>query len=410
MTLSLQDSDITLDDELIYYASTGVIVAQKNYVLFDIQQCEPGNCVFDESDLSSIHMVALEDFVESFIEYFPNKRESYCENCETHYQYCANVGTFFDQATYRNGGGFCYEGQQYELINCSQCTQMGCYSGNQYSDSWEEVGEWVSEKAGCSATGSYWKNYGLYTGLMCNSAGDGVEFGVFLDEECKQFHTQKSFENVISNDDWAMLYKMPNVIEFMFTSSISCKDYDTVQYMNAYQPVYGEDGGDCENTDDINQSCLDLFQDNEDGYSLKDCLSNGRRTEENDVDQQDVNQAWKKNGLYNYDLSASVAADSSAVCSIVAKKYTGNHQNLYNDEGMFDYDSAKNNYYNDEQHDKVVNSWGKRDSSLSFGEKIVFYLLGLGALAMVGLAAMRVHKSQATQTVETPDKDLPLMS
>lgn len=420
MTLTLQDEDIAADDELVYYASSGVIVAQKNYVLFDIQQCEPGNCVFDESDLSAIYMVPLENFVESFIEYFPNKRLDYCTACENHYQYCANVGTFFDQATYRNGGGFCYEGEKYELINCSQCKQMGCFGGaDQYYDSWEEVGQWVTEKASCSATGGYWNDYPLYTGLMCNGAGDGVEFGVFVDQECKQYHTQKAFDKVISNDDWTMLYKMPNVIEFMFTSSISCLDENNVQYMNAYQPIYGQDEEDCENMDSINQSCLDLFQENEDGYSLSDCLSlgagaNGRRTEEQNeqqqMSQQDMNKVWKNYGLYQYDLSASTYADSAAVCNLVANKYLGNHQNVYNEEGMFDYNSARNNYYNKDQHDKVVNSWGKRDSGLSVGEKIAFYLLGLGALAVVGLAAIRVYKSQSPTTVETIDKELPLVS
>ena len=248
---------------------------------------------------------------------------------------------------------------------------------------------------------------------MCNTAGDGVEFGVFIDQECKQYHTHKSFENVISDDDWSMLYKMPSVIEFMFTSSISCEDDSNVQYINAYQPVYGEDDETCENYDDINQSCLDLFQENAQGSSLADCAR--RRTEEVDWDeqamtQQQLNQAWRTNDVYSYDLSGSAYADNSAVCSVIASKYLNGHSNLYRHDGMFDYNSAKNNYYNADQHDQVINAGGKKDG-LSVGEKISFYLLGLGALAMVGLAAMRIVKAQTPQTLErTGSKDLPLMA
>lgn len=469
LSFAVEDENIAQSSELIYYANSDLIVGQRSYVLFDIAACEPGNCVFDEGDMSKVHMVALDDFVESFIEYFPNKREAYCEQCLNHQSYCTSSnGMFFDQATFSNGGSFCYEGDQYEMINCGQCTKMGCYGGSnsQKYEDWDEVGEWVMKMAQCQQTGTYWKNYPMYTGLTCNSAGDGVEFGVFLDEDCTLYHKQKAFKNFIDDDDWQMLYKMPSVIEYMFTSSISCKDDSKIKYMNAFQPVYTDnngqanyndnyyqqaqeefayevaaEGNSCQLGQDINDSCQGLFQDNEMAYSLGDCLYNipewsGEGGEGNYDGDSDIDALWNLNDLYSYEISAADVGDMGRVCHIIANKYayfasggtfkamvssyantasSGYHQNVFNEEGsgsMFDYNNAKNNYYAKAQHDSVVNSFEfKQEETLSVGEKFVIYTLGLLVAGLSVLALMRVYKARTQiDDVVFVDKDVPLMS
>lgn len=363
MSFAIEDADLIADEELVYYAQNGIIVAQKSYVLFDIQECEPGSCTFNEADMSRIHMTTLEDFIASFIEYFPNKKEAYCSQCLNHYDYCTyGDGKFFDNAVFRNGGAFCYAGQQYRMINCGQCYSMGCLSGDNGDESDADVGAWIEEMAACKQTNTQWKDYSLYTGLTCNADGDGVEFGVFVDQNCKHYHKQKAFQNVIQEDDWQMLFQMPSVIEYMFTSSMSCKDDNEIKYMNAFQPVYGsngnggnynnnnnaqneadeeefeenveKEGNTCQLGEMINESCLDLFQYNLNGVSLADCLKtvpvwvgnpnyneNGNNNQNNNYDSQYIDQDWVANNLYAYELSANDLADMGKVCHIIANKY-----------------------------------------------------------------------------------------
>lgn len=456
MSFAIEDDDILQDSQLIYYANSGVIVSQKSYVLFDIQECEPGNCVFDESNLSKIHIVELEDFIDSFIEYFPNKKAAYCQQCQNQYNYCSSQdGSFFDNAVFRNGGAFCYGGQQYAMINCAQCWQMGCYDG--YDDSsLGTVNEWIEEMAACKATNTWWKNYPLYTSLTCNAAGDGVEFGVFIDESCKTYHRQKAFQNVVGQDDWQMLFQSPSMIEYMFTSSMTCKDESAIKYMNAYQPVYSsnsdsssssssslqdvveQEGNTCQLGEEINQSCLNLFQENTMGHSLDDCLntvpawtsSNNNENSGGQSENEDIDEEWIASGLYRYELSTSDLNDMGKVCHLIANKYAYyasggsvgallssygkvQHKNVFNEEGsgsMFNYDSAKNNYYSKAQHDTVVNSWGVKAQKMSLGEKLTFTLLGVGTFLLVIGALVRVclHKWRQ-QRVEVVDKGLPLI-
>jgi hypothetical protein len=454
LSFAIEDQDILDDTELIYYANAGVVVSQKSYILFDIQECEPGSCVFDESDLSKIHIVALEDFIDSFIEYFPTKKEAYCKQCQNHYSYCSSEeGTFFDNAVFRNGGSFCYGGQQYAMINCKQCWDMGCLSED-YADGIGDVNEWVESMAACKQTQTWWKNYPLYTGLTCNTEGDGVEFGVFLDDTCKIYNRQKSFRNVIADDDWQMLFQTPSLIEYMFTSSMTCKDESEIKYMNAYQPVYGNngngnandlesavtnEGNTCDLGEDINESCLTLFQENYMGYSLADCLNqvpswsgnnnNNNNNQNGGEDENDtIDEDWIANSLYRYELSASDLNDMGKVCHLIANKYAYyasggsagalvssygkvQHKNVFNEQGsgsMFNYNSAKNNYYSKEQHDTVVNSWGVKASRMTLAEKLTFIFLGIGSFFIAVAAGVRWYKSRQTR-VEFVDKGLPLM-
>ncbi len=449
LSFAIEDDDIVQDSELIYYANSGVIVSQKSYVLFDIQECEPGSCVFDESNLTKIHIVPLEDFIDSFIEYFPTKKESYCQQCQNHYSYCSSEdGSFFDNAVFRNGGSFCYGGQQYAMINCAQCWEMGCMDGTN-EEGLGAVNEWIEAMAACKATNTWWKNYPLYTGLTCNAAGDGVEFGVFLDATCKTYHRQKAFQNVVGETDWQMLFQTPSVIEYMFTSSMTCKDESGIKYMNAYQPVYGssgesslqnvveQEGNTCQLGEEINQSCLNLFQDNTMGFSLGDCLNTvpswtSSYTNENAEQSynEDIDEAWIANDLYRYELSTSDLNDMGKVCHLISNKYAyyasggsvgslvssygrGKHTNVYNEEGsgsMFNYDSAKNNYYSQAQHDTIVNSWGVKAERMGLAEKLTFILLGVGTFVLMVAAAVRMYKHKSRQTrVEIVDKGLPLI-
>eukprot|EP00934_Nitzschia_sp_Nitz4_P001801 Nitzschia sp. Nitz4//scaffold15_size197535//106483//108073//NITZ4_001586-RA/size197535-augustus-gene-0.211-mRNA-1//1//CDS//3329537739//1801//frame0 len=438
LSFSYEDIDLVADEDLVDFAQDGTLVSQKSFVLFDIAECEPGNCVFDERDLSKVHMVSLQDFVASFIQYFPNKRASYCDQCNMHYKYCmSGDGTYYDSATFLNGGSFCYNGTQFEMINCGQCAKMGCYGSSSYYDTWDEVGEWLVDYAQCQQTGTYWQNFPLYSGLMCNADGDGVEFGVFLDYECTKYNTQKQYKKVVKSNDWSMLSKMPSLIEFMFTSSISCKDDNEVKYMNAYQPIYNdwgqlvegeeemeqvfeEEGNTCKLGESINDSCDALFLDNELHFSLADCLRSAPEWSSNYqysqqysneyYDTSDVDADWKALRLYKYDLSMSDLNNLGQICHKVALAYnSGKHTNVFSESGsgsMFDYSSAQNNYYASSLHDTVIPL-----RRLSGGEKFVIYLLEFIAVGVVAFAGYRVYKHKYENgQVQLVDKDLPLMS
>jgi hypothetical protein len=417
MSFAVQDGDLIGDEDILSYAQSGTIVAQQSYVLFDVEVCEPGNCVFDEADMSKIYMVPLETFMYSMIEYYPNMREQYCESCETHYNYCIKGnGRYYDTGTYMNGGEYCYEGEQYKLINCHQCTNYGCFGGSyatQKYENYDSVAEWIEEMAYCKETGTYWGNSALYTGLMCNEEGDGVDFGVFVDEDCKYYHKEKSVMKVLQQDDWEYFYKMPDAIEFMFTKSLSCKDVSEVNYMNAFQPVYENDNDDqCEIGEQINDSCASLFGDY--GVPLDGCGSADdqdwnyeEEDDDNEYQYSGIDDIWKSSGLYNYDISYSAAQDQSSICQIVADKYLSrNHQNVYGPQSS----SSMFSYSNSNDLDVKKNAWGKRERS-SAGDKFAYALLA-GAVAFIAIyAGRRYYKATQTKEIElNHNKDLPLIS
>jgi hypothetical protein len=97
MSFAVEDEGILEDGTLLQYAQSGVITAQQSYVIFDVETCVPGNCVFDEGNLEKVYMVPIEIFLTSMVDYYPSKRQSYCQACTNFYSYCTEGnGRYYD--------------------------------------------------------------------------------------------------------------------------------------------------------------------------------------------------------------------------------------------------------------------------------------------------------------------------
>ena len=405
MSFKVEDPDLLNDETLLDYAKDGTIIAQESYVLFDIQHCLPGNCVFNENNLNNVYMVPLPVFLESMVYYYPNRREEYCDACQDFYDYCTTGdGIYYDTAVYANGGHYCYEGDYYELIDCHKCRSYSCYTNNNFYAEEENIETWFEQITQCHETETNWKGYDLYGGLMCNQDGSGVEFGVFADANCRYYHTGKNYQKVMSQDDFYYYGKAPEVVEFMFTNSISCMSSENTNYISAYQEVYGSEA--CQESDLMNSNCQSILGQY---YTLPlgSCQSSNYNSstavyvENSDYDSHD----WMRNGPYTPQVSYEAQQNPTSVCNVVKQtyKYADLHKNVYDERR-----SGKMFAYNEDEDDM-----DKKQKHLSMLDVFGLIVLAtvIGALAF--LAIRRYNKSKDRQEVAFEDgttgKQLPLI-
>ena len=198
-------------------------------------------------------------YVQAFQDFLPNKIDNYCNGCQQNYDYCAgNLDAQQeggdDQAAEEGdgnggeeGGGDQNNGEQegdeegdgeengegedgdgerrlskrrklannrvYEQIDCDQCEAYGCWDDDQGDDGYtvEDALEWLEGLSQCQQSRLSMGNFMLYEGLMCNSNADGVEIGMFLDEECTLYSTNVPFQSLEDYRDdyqYAQLSKM----------------------------------------------------------------------------------------------------------------------------------------------------------------------------------------------------------
>jgi len=400
MSFTAEDPNLIQNGDLLPYAQDGTLIPQQSYVLFDIQNCLPGNCVFNEDNLSYVYMVPLQTFLFSMIYYYPKRREEYCEACQEFYQYCTmGKGIYYDTAVYANGGEYCYEGEQYKMIDCHQCRAYSCYTNRNAYQDWDDITDWFNQITQCQATGGQWKNQDLYAGMMCNSQGTGVEFGIFADDECSLYHTKKSYQKTMQGNDFYYYSRAPEIVEFMFTNTLSCMA-DETKYITAYQPVYGED--ECQEKETLNSNCQYLLED-EYTLPLSDCQANNdNENQDNDAYDGDFSsQTWRQYGMGSAQISYENAQDASTVCQIVKQTYRYNyntHRNIYDEEAsgkMFAYDTSDDT---------------DKRQRMSFLGLIGYLVLGLTVTSLAILGLTRYYKSKTRQEITFAPKALPLMS
>ena len=354
---------------------------------------------------------------------------------------------YYDTATYYNGNSYCYNDVLYELINCHECFDYGCFNNNNgyqygyqdYQDGYDQdVGGWVEEINECRDLGSQWNGYELYAGLMCNAEGNGVEIGVFVDEDCRYYHKGKSIQKVMSNEDWYYYYQSNATVQFMFAKSLSCKGADeNIKYINAYQPIYtnpdqdqGDDanqGGDDQDANDqdandqdandqdgnagdcsniqfgVNYGCSNLF---EMGLSMPlDTCASSFEFDAYEEPEDDEFYSWDYYGLYEYEVSAEQVSNASLVCQMVSNQYgSTNHKNVYDD-------SASGSLY--EFNDEGLDKKGKQSSwRFSAGDTVAFALVAACVGFLIVFAVRRYMKSKKNQLLDldVPDKELPLVT
>jgi hypothetical protein len=194
-------------------------------------------------------MVDLNTWVTAMLTYLPDQKDAYCEGCLNQEEFCDQV--------YRNGWDktmnidyttafFFYDDIKFQLIDCDQCQIYGCYEDEDtYTrNGWDQVDAWISELAQCQETGTQFLGADLYAGFMCNQEGSGLEIGMFMDDGCTLYNSQKSYGNTLKDGDnnWVNYGKSQRVINYLFNYMFDCYGGDLI-YVNLYQQVFLDNNG-----------------------------------------------------------------------------------------------------------------------------------------------------------------------
>jgi len=385
------------------YAAEGKVVSEKSYVLFNV--CKTGYC--DYEDESNMFMTDLATYMQFLVEYLPQQHENYCKACEEAENYCK----YYRYGVNENGEALEEEGAeeeaaeedggrrrtrqnvQVQYIDCDTCEAEECWedenqnnnnnNGQQEEQGLDVIAEWAQNIAECQQSEVMYNNqYNLYAGFMCNQEGNGVEVGVFMDEECSLYTSLKQYADIMDYNDKYAYYNSQEIVTLPFSQSFDCSE--NVEYRSPYgdEEEEQEENNNGEEPE-ANEYCQRLFD--EDTVDLATCGANGNNNNNNNQNQpqHNYNVDW-----YSYVLDNEGADEIWAVCEAI-KNFEGNYEpNVYNpdDSGSF----------------YVYPSTGKKGTSPG----AIFGIILL-VVAVVGVA---IYVVMSTQKKRGDAKKVPLVS
>jgi hypothetical protein len=392
LSLNVQNDDMWQDANFVEMAANGDLISAKDYIMFNV--CETEYCSYDSEDQQLSFIADVGTYFQALSQYLPTKVEEYCEACEQNYDYCyaQYSGVQYYPEGYEpeeeeveeeaqgedeaqeegeeqqaeeeqaEGGRKLQNAQVVKFVDCQMCADYECLDFQQSSTNGytnengefveielHDAIEWLNGFSECAQTNANLDDYPLYSGLMCNANGNGLEIGLYLDQECTMYTTQIAYKDVMESVDQAYYSMIHDVVEFTFTNDgIECYDPEVVWYNEVdyyYQQQNGEqqeaqqqeDNGEVPEAADW---CKQLLE-GDAAVNLYDC--GGYAPEENGDEEGDdyVNTyAW-----YSYELKGDDAENVQAVCYVV-QNLQGEHHTTYNTnlESLFDY--KKNNSRN----------------------------------------------------------------
>merc|ERR1711937_564139 len=192
--------------------------------------------------------------------------------------------------------------------------------------------------------------YQLYSGLMCNSAGTGLEIGLFMDNECTLYTPKLSFAQIMQDADKTYYNMISDVVEFTFTNSgIECYNPE-VQWYNE----------------------VDYY------YEQMEKAQNGEEEEEEEQQNDDnyVIYDW-----YTYELTEQQKDEIGAVCAVYTGMIAAANSESDNNGGYSTY--KPHTTYNPE-HENLFNydtGSGKANGGKIFGWILLVVVVGGGAAA-----------------------------
>ena len=282
VSLTVQDNDL-FDENFIQYAKSGELVAEKSYIIFTA--CKSTDCYYQAEDEKLTFVTDIASFFQAFADFLPNQVENYCEGCNQNYDYC--MGNLDAQqaddggAAGDDGGAQDQQQQQQQgddqaaqqnnnqrrklsailelpsrqlannqvvqMIDCDMCNSYECFEDQQEQGDdgkaddgagnyeFEDALEWLDALSQCQQMeNAEYNNLGLYSGLICNSDGTGVEIGVFMDDACTLYAPKLNYGKLMSYADSQYFSMSEEVVEYMFTNDFSCYQPD-IQYTNPYE-------------------------------------------------------------------------------------------------------------------------------------------------------------------------------
>ena len=429
-SMTVQNDEVIEDATLASMAAEGAVVSDKDFILFNV--CETEYCQYQSSDEKMTFIADVGTYFSAISQYLPNKVQEYCEACEENYDYCYAQST--GQTYYPEG----YEEEQdnqeqqeeqgeeqgeegegegrklksrksrklaqnqvIKFVDCDMCADYECLDFHQqttngYYDedgNYEEVElddamEWLNGFSECSETNAYMDEYQLYSGLMCNSAGTGIEIGLFMDNECTLYTPKLSFANIMQDADKTYYNMISDVVEFTFTNSgIECYNpevqwYNEVDYyyeqmekaQNAEEEEEEEDDGE---EPEAAEWCQELVQEDE-AVDLYDC---GNYAQEEQEEEQQNDDNYVSYDWYTYELTEQQKDEIGAVCAVYTGMIAAANAESDNNGGYSTY--KPHTTYNPE-HENLFNyntGSGKANGGKIFGWILLVVVVGGGAAA-----------------------------
>jgi hypothetical protein len=395
LSLTVQNENLWGDANYVDMAANGDLISAKDYIIFNV--CETQYCSYNAQDDKMTFIADVGTYFQALSGYLPTKVEEYCQACEQNYNYCyaqysgqqyypegyepeqeqeeeeqveeeqqaEEEGEGEEQAEEEQaeeGGRKLQNGQVVKFINCQMCADYECLdfqqtSSNGYTNEdgeyveveLNEAIEWLNGFSECAQTNSYLDEYVLYSALMCNAYGNGLEIGLYLDEECTLYTSKIAYKDVMQSADQAYYSMIHDVVEFTFTNDgIECYNPEVVWYNEVdyyYQQQNGEQQEEEQEEDngevpEAAEWCQQLVKDD----AAVDLYSCGGYAPDDNGDEEGDDYV-NTYGWYSYELKAEDADDVQAVCYVVAN-LQGEHHTSYNGnlESLFDY--KKNNSRN----------------------------------------------------------------
>ena len=213
-----------------------------------------------------------------------------------------------------------------QFIDCDQCSAYGCYEDDENVDDGQvnkdeldnQVSEWIANLAECQETGVQWNNMNLYVSAMCSPYGDGVEFAVFVDEDCTMYTNQKAFNSVYNpyynGEKINYLYYAEDYIKTAFSSVMPCLEQE---FANPNEEQNGNEEE--EEKYEVNEYCEGIFNDG--AADFNNCQGGNAEEEANQDDQYN----W-----YTFDMTAENAEDIDEVCYTI-NKMSGEYYHVYDE-------------------------------------------------------------------------------
>jgi len=369
ISMTVQNADIAEDENLIEMAANGDLISEKDYILFNV--CETEYCSYYGEDDKMTFIAEVGTYFQAISQYLPTKVQEYCEACEENYDYCYAMYT--GQQYYPEG----YEpdddqeeeeqeddgddrrrlnllsnpqrptrklknndnrklanNQVLKFVDCQMCKDYECLdfhekSANGYYDEdgeyveaeLDDAMEWLNGFSECAETNAFMDDYQMFSNLMCNADGTGLEIGLFLDEDCLMYSPKLGFADVMQDYDTTYYSMISDVVEFTFTNDgIECYDPEIVWYNEVdyyYEQMENAENGeedeeeeeDDEEEPEAAEWCEELVQE-DDAVDIYDCGGYEAEEEDNDDDYA------AKYDWYRFELTADQAEEIGAVCSI----------------------------------------------------------------------------------------------
>jgi len=439
ISMTVQNADLAEDGNLVEMAANGDLISEKDYILFNV--CETEYCSYYGEDDKMTFIAEVGTYFEAISQYLPTKVQEYCEACEENYDYCYAMYT--GQQYYpegyeeeeeeedgdeegdededdrrlqkiktrklkNNNGRKLANNQVLKFVDCNMCKDYECLdfhekSANGYYDEdgeyveaeLDDAMEWLNGFSYCVETNAYMDDYVMYSNLMCNAEGNGLEIGIFLDEDCLMYTPKLSFSEIMQDADTTYYNMISDVVEFTFTNDgIECYDPEIVWYNEVdyyYEQMENADNDDEEEEEEDDgeepeaaEWCQELVQEDI-AVDIADCGNYEAEEEDNEDDDYADKYDW-----YQFELTADQSDEIGAVCTFYTTAFEANDDAVAGDGYSY---YTPHTVYNDENGNLFNYERGSADESSGMSGGAIFGIIVLVVVVAGGAAAFFMKKS-----------------